>query len=981
MSYSSNFNLNQRISYLESIINQITPSLPLDLANILLQGNSAGATDIDLNNNDILNVNNIDLTTINGSAYPPSSSTDLANVLLQGNSAGATDIDLNNNNILQVDNINLTTINGSAYPPSNPSSSLFNYKAKTTEQSPPVDNGFIYWDNEVQSSANNLFVSHLDDNGNDIDVLLGGLSVGYKILIQDQNNSNNYQQWEITNISPTTPNTFIWFGVTLLESSYSFTNNHAILLITQSANQNLSQVLAVGNNAEGQSITGVNNIDVTTINGSAYPPPSSSLFNYNATTNSQLPPIANGRIEWNTTDQTLATEIYVSKIDSNGNDIEVLLSGIPVNYKLLIQDPSNSANYQQWTITEVYTSSFLSYITFYVGLFYSTYSFSNDDAILLISQSTTQNLSQVLTAGSNATGLNITNLYNLNTSFINEEAYPPASVNQVLVTSDNTDGTCFITYTKDPGTGSKSLYQDDTTTPLTYNPFTSNLTATTFTGDLSGNATTATTATFFNITTTTTNINYYPAFLSSTTGPSRILADTSLTYNPSTDTLTCANIIGNASSSTTSTTATSATNVATTASTTNANFYPTFVSSTTGNNGINVDTSLTYNPSSDTLTCANIIGNASSSTTSTTATNATNSTNVLVTSDNEGALCYLTYTKVSGTGNKALYQDDYTTTLSYNPESGFLSATTFNGALQGNATSSSYTSAVTTTASTANATFYPTFVSSTSGNNGINVDTSLTYNPSTDVLTCATLNGNSTTSTTAGVATTVTVTEDNTNNTGFIPFVYTGAGNRSLLIDSASPALSYNPSTSALTASSFNGALVGSGASITASTIPVGAINANLMTTDTAQSTGSVTAIKTFNSESVFGGLTEQIITASVITGNVANIDYTANPGKIYFLSPFSANNFTVNITNVPLGTFTYRSINFTLIISTTSNKKYCSALNINGTPVSSFLYLGGAANIPSITSASYILQTFNIIITSLAGTVSTVFTSVTPIY
>ena len=71
MSYSSNYNLNQRISYLESIIQQIIPVLPIDLANVLLQGNSAGASDIDLNNQDILQVDNLDVVTINNAVYPP----------------------------------------------------------------------------------------------------------------------------------------------------------------------------------------------------------------------------------------------------------------------------------------------------------------------------------------------------------------------------------------------------------------------------------------------------------------------------------------------------------------------------------------------------------------------------------------------------------------------------------------------------------------------------------------------------------------------------------------------------------------------------------------------------------------------------------------------------------------------------------------------------------------------------------------------
>lgn len=49
-------------------------------------------------------------------------------------------------------------------------------------------------------------------------------------------------------------------------------------------------------------------------------------------------------------------------------------------------------------------------------------------------------------------------------------------------------------------------------------------------------------------------------------------------------------------------TATNATNVGTTATSTNATFYPTFVDATTGNNAIEVDTDLTYNPSTNTLT-------------------------------------------------------------------------------------------------------------------------------------------------------------------------------------------------------------------------------------------------------------------------------------------------------------------------------------------------------------------------------------------
>jgi hypothetical protein len=52
----------------------------------------------------------------------------------------------------------------------------------------------------------------------------------------------------------------------------------------------------------------------------------------------------------------------------------------------------------------------------------------------------------------------------------------------VGVTSDNTSGTYYIPFTKSSGTGNKPLFQDDTTGPLSYNPSTSTLTASVFSG-------------------------------------------------------------------------------------------------------------------------------------------------------------------------------------------------------------------------------------------------------------------------------------------------------------------------------------------------------------------------------------------------------------------------------------------------------------------------------------------------------------------
>jgi hypothetical protein len=83
--------INQRINNLQSQINSIiSGGVPTtsNLADVLVNGNSAGSTDIDMNSQDILQVNNIDLVNINGSAYPPVIPVDnLQAVLTAGNTA------------------------------------------------------------------------------------------------------------------------------------------------------------------------------------------------------------------------------------------------------------------------------------------------------------------------------------------------------------------------------------------------------------------------------------------------------------------------------------------------------------------------------------------------------------------------------------------------------------------------------------------------------------------------------------------------------------------------------------------------------------------------------------------------------------------------------------------------------------------------------------------------------------------------------
>ena len=85
----------------------------------------------------------------------------------------------------------------------------------------------------------------------------------------------------------------------------------------------------------------------------------------------------------------------------------------------------------------------------------------------------------------------------------------------------------------------------------------------------------------------------------------------------------------NATNATSATTALNATNVAVTNNTTtNATYYVTFASATSGNLPLQVDSNtLTFNPSTNTLTVANVSGLASLATSATTALNATNAIN------------------------------------------------------------------------------------------------------------------------------------------------------------------------------------------------------------------------------------------------------------------------------------------------------------------------------------------------------------------
>lgn len=132
----------------------------------------------------------------------------------------------------------------------------------------------------------------------------------------------------------------------------------------------------------------------------------------------------------------------------------------------------------------------------------------------------------------------------------------------------------------------------------------------------------------------------------------------------------------------------------------------------------------------------NISGNAATATTAVTATTATNANNILATQVATNASFFPLFVASSVTGNQAV---DLGTGLTFNPSTNNLSTTTFTGALAGNATTATTATNATNIAITndnaTNATMYPIWVTTTTGNLPAKVSsTQLTFNPSTGTL-------------------------------------------------------------------------------------------------------------------------------------------------------------------------------------------------------------------------------------------------------
>jgi hypothetical protein len=284
-----------------------------------------------------------------------------------------------------------------------------------------------------------------------------------------------------------------------------------------------------------------------------------------------------------------------------------------------------------------------------------------------------------------------------------------------------------------------------------------------------------------------------------TLGTSTITIGTTTNVINGMNSVTSVNFVGSLSGNATTASTASATTL--TPTSTNSLHYVTFANAVSGSDNVRTDADLTFNPSTNVLSAGTFSGSGASLTSIPNAALLNSSFTLGSTSVALGA----TAANIAGLNS--------------------VTATTFNGALNGNA-STATTAGVSTTSTlvptnSTNLTHFLLFADGATGNEELRSDTDLTYNPSTNTLTAVTfsgsLAGNSATASVATTSTNVSLVATNTTNAQhFLTFVDTATGDRAVRTDTD---LTYNPNTNTLTAVNFAGSLTGNAA--TASTAAV----------------------------------------------------------------------------------------------------------------------------------------------------------------
>ncbi len=356
-------------------------------------------------------------------------------------------------------------------------------------------------------------------------------------------------------------------------------------------------------------------------------------------------------------------------------------------------------------------------------------------------------------------------------------------------------------------------------------------------------------------------------------------------------------------------------------------------------------------------------------------------TTVTVADESSDTTCFPLFA-TAATGNLGAKSG---TNLTFNASSGALTATSFVGALTGNVTGNvtgDVTGDLTGTADLAtqvtvsannstNETVYPLFVDGATGSQGAETDTGLSYNPSTGMLTSTgftgALTGNASTATalatarniggvsfdgtaaidlpgvntsgnqdtsgTAALATQFTVTANNSTNETVYPIFVDGAtGSQGGETDTG---LSYNPSTGALSATTFTGNLTGNvtgNTSGSSGSCTGNAASATYASSVTVADQSSDTSCNVLFSDSATGNL-------SVYSGS--NLTFNSSSGLLT-ASGFSGDGSSIsdiNASNITSGTIAAARV-ATLNQNTTGNAASADTVDTTATSTDATHYL-----------------------------------------
>jgi len=114
--------------------------------------------------------------------------------------------------------------------PSGQSSSYYNYTSKTNQQSGDPGTGTIIWNNATLLSSTQINVSHITGSSVDIDIFLAIVNLNDILVIQEANDSNRFQKWQV-NGTPVMQTGYVQFPVTLLDSGgTAIGNNNPVIL-------------------------------------------------------------------------------------------------------------------------------------------------------------------------------------------------------------------------------------------------------------------------------------------------------------------------------------------------------------------------------------------------------------------------------------------------------------------------------------------------------------------------------------------------------------------------------------------------------------------------------------------------------------------------------------------------------------------------------------------------------------------------------